>query len=123
MTLTEHRLQVQNEMLKDALGDAIDYLKLMPQVPITQAKIVELEMKLRIPLGGSEFEAPVAWKNERFTPAGQHLRVIVENGEIRFEIGVPLESGSQVCFPLNLKQIDAIIAALASQRQNIQATP
>lgn len=121
MTLTEHSLQVQNEMLKDALGDAIDYLKLMPQVPITHAKIAELERKLHIPLSGSEFKAPVSWKSERVTPAGQHLRVIVENGEIRFEIGVPLESGSQVCFPLNPKQIDAVIAALASQRQNILA--
>ena len=123
MTLRELNFQIQNEILKDALRDAIDYLKLMPQVPITQAKIVELEMKLRIPLGGSEFVAPVAWKNERFTPAGQHLRVIVENGDIRFEIGVPLESGSHVCFPLTLKQIDDVIAALASQRQNMLATP
>lgn len=123
MTLTEHSLQVQNEMLKDALGDAIDYLKLMPQVPITHAKIAELERQLHIPLGESEFKDPVAWTNERVTPAGQHLRVIVENGEIRFEIGVPLESGSKVCFPLDIKQIDAVIDALVSQRQNILATP
>lgn len=123
MTLREHNLQIQNEILKDALRDAIEYLKLMPQVPMTQAKIVELEMKLRIPLGGSEFAAPVSWKNERFTPAGKHLRVIVENGEIRFEIGVPVESESTVCFPLNLKEIDAAIAALASQRANMVAKP
>lgn len=122
MSLKEHHLTRHNECLKKALQEAIDYLKQMPRSPITQAKIAQLEKKQNLPLGEYELELPASWKMERFTPGGQSLRITVENGEIRFETGIPLESGSRVPFGLEVKDIDAIIAALASQRQDLKSS-
>ena len=118
MTLNEHNLQVQNETLREALHDAIAFLKLMPRSPITLSKIAQLEKILSLPIAASFFEFPEPWKREMFTPAGHPLRVIVEGCEIRFETGIPLESGSQVRFKLDRQQIDALVVSLALQRQS-----
>ena len=122
MTLKEHHLACQNELLVKALQQAIDFLKLMPRAPITQAKIVQLEQKLNLPLGQYQLEQPTAWKMERVTPAGESLCVSVVNGEIRFETGTLLARGSKVPFALGVHDIDALIAALASQRESL-STP
>lgn len=85
MSHNENCLQIEVERLHAALASAIDYLRLLPRVPVTQAKIAELEKVLHQSREPLEMEFPAPWEVERFTPAGKKLCFCIDAGEIRFE--------------------------------------
>lgn len=118
MSLTEHYQQIDNERLRAALVDAIAYLRLMPRVPVTSAKIADLEKALSLPKAIGQFEDGVAWQIERRTPIGEVLRVHFADSELRFETEAALPKGATVPYELTVADLDALIDVLVACRQN-----
>ena len=118
MILTEHHQQIENERLRDTLANAIAYLRLLPRVPDTSAKIAELERALIQPASIHELKEEEEWKIERFYPAGGALRVRFSAGELLFETDIALPAKARIAFPLTKAQLHQLIDALIVRRQN-----
>lgn len=116
MSLSEHYQQIEIENLRFGLADAIAYLRLMPRVPMTSAKIVELEKALsQTKATGAIKECP-EWKIERFHPGGKALRIRVVDGVIRFHTEKALPEGATVPYELTVAELDTLIDVLVACR-------
>ena len=116
MSLAEHHLQLENEALRRALQSAVDYLRMMPRCPATQAKIAALEKMLAPTVVPKELAETRPWSVERITPTGETLTIRVANGEMRFENQCALPQNSTVPYHLNHAEIDSLIATLLADR-------
>lgn len=115
MNVEIYDLTRQNEQLRNSLQSAIDYLRLLPRVPVTLSKIRDLEQALQEASRSSarEYAESSEVNFTLFTPVGQKIELALQGDRFVFFSDIPLDG---VDFPINREALDKLIEALIAKR-------
>lgn len=118
--LVAYQTQREIEQLRLAVQAAVDYLRLLPVVPATHAKIAELERALLSPPAEAPLPESQPWRLALHTVDGKRLALTLADGVIRFQSGVALPKDVCVEWPLSREVLAPLIEALVAEWQRLE---